>query len=64
MKNQEIANQTAIYLQALPRCNMKTSCEECIALNVTEEEDRVVPVSRGFLFFPSNQFDGGSSTLF
>lgn len=43
MKNQEIANQTAIYLQALPRCNMKTSCEECIALNVTEEDDRVVP---------------------
>ena len=51
MKNQEIANQTAIYLQALPRCNMKTSCEECIALNATEEDDRVVPVSRGFLFF-------------
>ena len=51
MKNQEIANQTAIYLQALPRCNMKTSCEECIALNVTEEEDRVVPVSLRFLFF-------------
>ena len=30
---------------------MKTSCEECIALNVTEEEDRVVPVSWGFQFF-------------
>ena len=45
MKNQEIANQTAIYLQALPRCNMKTSCEECLALTVTEDDDREVPVS-------------------
>merc|ERR1711963_846007 len=37
MKGKEIANYTAIYLKALPRCNMKQNCKECLALNVTEE---------------------------
>lgn len=37
MKGKEIANYTAIYLRALPRCNMKKSCKECLALTVREE---------------------------
>lgn len=43
MKDKHIANNTAIYLKALPRCNMKTTCDECLALNVTEIDERVVP---------------------
>jgi len=37
MKNHEIANQTAIYLQALPRCNTKKTCRECLSLTVHDD---------------------------
>lgn len=36
MKGREIASYTAIYLKALPRCNMKTDCKSCLALTVRE----------------------------
>ena len=45
MKDQKIANNTAIRLKALPRCNMKRSCKECLALTVTEN-DKEVPVNK------------------
>jgi len=47
MKGKEIANQTAIYLKALPRCNMKKNCQECLALTVEENEG---PVAVSLLF--------------
>jgi len=37
LKNQEIASQTAIYLQALPRCNTKKTCRECLSLTVHDD---------------------------
>jgi len=40
MKNHplyKIANQTAIYLQALPRCNTKKTCRECLSLTVHDD---------------------------
>lgn len=42
MKGQKIANNTAIRLKALPRCNMKRNCKECLALTV-EESGKEVP---------------------
>lgn len=36
MRDLSIANHTAIYITALPRCNMKTNCKECLATTVTE----------------------------
>lgn len=41
MKDQKIANNTAIRLKALPRCNMKRSCKDCLALTVTENDKEV-----------------------
>jgi len=41
MKDQKIANNTAIRLKAMPRCNMKRSCKECLALTVTENDKEV-----------------------
>jgi len=32
----KISNETAIFLKALPRCNMKNNCEECLSLRVSE----------------------------
>ena len=43
MKGQKIANNTAIRLKALPRCNMKKGCKECLALTI-EENGKDVPV--------------------
>jgi len=37
MKGKKIANQTAIYLQALPRCNTKTTCRDCLSLTVHDD---------------------------
>jgi len=42
MKGQKIANNTAIRLKALPRCNMKKGCKECLALTI-EENGKDVP---------------------
>jgi hypothetical protein len=41
MKNKHIANLTAIYLKALPRCNQKLSCGECLGLTVQEDDHDV-----------------------
>ena len=56
MKDQRIANNTAIRLKALPRCNMKRSCKECLALTVTEN-DKEVPVNKlmNIIFFNFTQ---------
>ena len=56
MKDQKIANNTAIRLKALPRCNMKRSCKECLALTVTEN-DKEVPVNKlmNIIFFNFTQ---------
>ena len=32
----KISNHTAIFLKALPRCNMKKNCEDCLKLRVSE----------------------------
>jgi len=32
----KISNETAIFLKALPRCNMKKNCEDCLKLTVSE----------------------------
>ena len=34
----DIGNETAIYLKALPRCNMKGTCEECLQLTVPRDD--------------------------
>jgi len=43
MKDQKIANNTAIRLKALPRCNMKKGCKECLALTEKEENGKNDP---------------------
>ena len=45
MKDQKIANYTAIYLKALPRCNMKQNCKECLGLTVVEEDGSKMQVT-------------------
>ena len=37
MKGKKIESQTAIYLQALPRCNSKTTCRDCLSLTVHDD---------------------------
>jgi len=37
MKGKKIESQTAIYLQALPRCNTKTTCRDCLSLTVHDD---------------------------
>jgi hypothetical protein len=32
----KISNRTAIFLKALPRCNMKKNCEDCLSLKSSE----------------------------
>merc|ERR1712226_982672 len=32
----KISNETAIFLKALPRCNMKKNCEDCLSLKSSE----------------------------
>ena len=35
----KISNRTAIFLKALPRCNMKKNCEDCLKLRVSELDE-------------------------
>lgn len=51
MKGREIANMTAIYLKALPRCNMKTDCKSCLALTVRESGQDVQVIENMRLIF-------------
>ena len=34
----DIGNETAIYLKALPRCNMMDTCEKCLQLTVPRDD--------------------------
>jgi hypothetical protein len=38
MKEQDITNSTAIYLKALPTCNVLDTCDSC--LSATDEENK------------------------
>ena len=39
MKDQNIKNNTAIHLKALPRCNMMKTCKECLNMTEIKEDD-------------------------
>ena len=40
MKDKKINNFTAIYLKALPRCNMQLTCESCLGLSINIDDGR------------------------
>ena len=43
MKDHDITNSTAIYLKALPTCNLLESCEQC--LGAEDDENKSLGVS-------------------